>query len=379
MRQSEPPVPTVSPRRPGWGPRDVLLRPACLVGVGYAVILVLLLMTHEWDPLFFATLGPQWARHDPAGAKRADGSIFYAMASDPLGTIKTVSAYRMERIFYPMLARAAAGGRPSLIPWAMLLLNWVGIVVGTEIVHRLLSRARAPAWMALIYGAWGGLAAALLRDTAEPVAYAMALLGVWCLLTGRTWLGCAACVCALLSRESVVLLIGPYLLTTGQTRLRRWLPPLVVGVVWIGWLLTVQYLLHPSTGRRPRLKPLWGLLWIRPLDLPLTLIVLVIPAVIVTVLAVRGLWRDSRDPSLWSALLNALLVLSVPPLTAAIFWHSGRVSTGLVAATLLATPLDAFAPRLRRVLLACFAISVLWTLAVVARYLFLDAISLPPR
>ena len=140
--------------------RSVLLRPACLVGVGYGLVLFLLLMTHNWDPLFFATLGPEWARHDPAGVKRADGMIFHAIASDPFGSAVRFGNYRMERILYPMLARSLSLGRPVLIPWALVLINWAGIILGTELVYQLLRRAGSPSWMALAYGAWGGLGGA---------------------------------------------------------------------------------------------------------------------------------------------------------------------------------------------------------------------------
>jgi hypothetical protein len=50
-----------------------MIRPASIVAGFYGLLLFLLLSTHAWDPLFFATLGPQWARHDPGGAKAADG------------------------------------------------------------------------------------------------------------------------------------------------------------------------------------------------------------------------------------------------------------------------------------------------------------------
>lgn len=371
-------APSGSPEAPRGGRRNVLRRPACLVGAGYAVIVGLLLLTHEGDPLFFATLGPQWARHDPAGAKRADGMIFYGIAVDPLGKQKQFKAYRLERIFYPLLARGLAAGRTALIPWALLFINWASIVLGTVLIHRVLSQAGAPSWMALAYGAWGGLAGALLRDTSEPLAYALALLGIWGLLSGRTWLGLAACCCAILSRETVVLLIGPYLVfAAGRTRLRRWLPILVVAALWLAWILSVRYLLDAPVGRRPRLIPFRGLLWTRPLDLPLTLVALIIPAVVAIGLAVRGLFRDRTNAGLWSLLLNAMMVLSIPPYTAVMFWHSGRVSTGLVASTLLATSLNGLAPRTWRVLALLYVSSALWTIAVVARYVFFGEVILP--
>ena len=357
---------------------DVLFRPASIVAVGYAVVLFLLLLTHGGDPMFFATLGPGWARHDPAGAKRADGMIFYTIAADPLGRGRHFGDYRMERIIYPMLARSLALGRPSLIPWALVFVNWASIVAGTELVHRLLLRGGAPPWMSFAYGAWGGLGGALLKDTAEPVAYLFALLGIWWLSSGRTWLGCASVFCAILGRETVMLLVAPYLVLEGDRRpLQRWLPGVAVVALWLGWVLTVRNVLHAVGVPRPALAPLVGLLSIRPFDLPLTVLALIIPALSVTALSIKGLFHHIGDARLWSALLNALLVLSLPPDSTATFWASGRVSTGLVVSTLLATPFESLAPSVWRALAVVYTSSALWTIAVVVRYLFWDVVIVP--
>jgi len=63
-------------------------------------------------------------------------------------------------------------------------------------------------------------------------------------------------------------------------------------------------------------------------------------------------------------------------LTADVLWHSGRLSTGLVAATLLATSLSVSAPRTWRALAAVYASSACWTLVVAVRYLFWDIVVL---
>ena len=108
-------------------------RPALLIGVGYGLVLVLLLATHDWDPQFFATLGPQWLRHDPDNRKASDGIVFHAIAEKPFGD-GMPTAYRRERILYPLLAHVLALGRPSLIPWTLVLANWMAIILGTELL-----------------------------------------------------------------------------------------------------------------------------------------------------------------------------------------------------------------------------------------------------
>ena len=357
-----------------------LLRPAFVVGLGYGVILLALLATHGWDPRFFATVGPQWARHDPAGLRAGDGVAFYALADDPLRGAARWGAYRTERIFYPLLARIIAFGWRALVPWTLVLVNWAAIVLGTEILHRVLLGVGAPAWMALGYGAWGGLGMALLKDTAEPTTFLCALLGIWWLQHGRTAFACGAFLCALLGRETALFLIAPYLLQAGQGRrgIARWLPALAVLGVWQGWVLAVRLWLHGSPAPQVWLwpVPLIGFGATRLPDLPFSVIQLIIPAIVVLALGIRGLRRGPGDASLWAAVLNALLVLSLPPLTADVLWHSGRLSTGLVAATLLATSLSVSAPRTWRALAAVYASSACWTLVVAVRYLFWDIVVL---
>src|SRR5262245_24051477 len=223
-------------------------RPSIIIAIGYGVIVLLLLATHRWDPRFFATVGPEWARHDPAGFRAGDGAVFYALAHDPLRGAARWGAYRTERILYPLVARAVAFGQPALIPWALVLINWVAIVLGTEILYRILLRAGAPGWMALAYGAWGGLGMALLKDTSEPVAYLFALIGIWCVQHDRIGSAYAAFLAALLGRETTIFLVGPYLFAAGRNRLGLMRRVAVVSVValWQAFVLVIRLWLHGS-------------------------------------------------------------------------------------------------------------------------------------
>jgi hypothetical protein len=355
-------------------------RPAWLVGAGYGLVLLLLLATHGWDPLFFATLGPEWLRHDPENRKASDGSLFHAIAVHPFGR-SMPSPYRRERILYPLLAHVLALGSPTLIPWTLVLANWAAIVLGTEILTRLLARARAPTFIAIAYGAWAGLGLALLKDTAEPVTYASALLGIWWLTRHRKWLGYLALLGALLGRETAVLLVAPYLfLAEGRvTGVRRWLPGLVVLGLWQAWLVAVRLSISgsPAPERWFWLLPLRGFRATRPFDLPFSLIYLIAPAAILMILAVRGLRRRPTDPALWALAFNAYLVLSLPASIAELVWHSARLSAGLAASLVLATALGAVAPLAWRAVAAWLITSSVWTVAVVVRYVFLDVFKVP--
>jgi hypothetical protein len=354
------------------GSPSAVVRPAVLVAIFYASVVLALLATHAWDPRFFATVGPEWQRHDPGLVKQSDGHIFFTFATDPVGASGKYSRFRTTRILYPLAARVLALGRPTGIGWSLVLLNLVAIVLGTELMHRLLERRGLSPWYALVYGAWGGLGAALLHDTSEAFAYLCVLAGLEAQERGHPLLAGAGYLGGALSRETTLLFAVPYLLLSRRSRRTFTLVALAVVGTWCAWLGIVALvgrgpLLHPAG--RPRF-PLAGYLAIRGLDLPATLIWIIVPATLVLGWAACELWRRPTDASLWAAALNALLMVQLPPMNAEMYWHSGRLATGLVAATLLAAPLAASAPRLWRALAILLAISVLWTTAVALRFLF---------
>lgn len=353
------------------------LRPSVLVALFYGTIVLTLLATHAWDPLFFATVGPQWQRHDPELRKHADGTIFHDFATDPAGAIGRHARVRTARILYPLVARAVALGQADWIGWSLLLVNVAAIVLGTEIMHRLLERRGMPPPAALGYGLWCGLGLALLHGTAEPVAYLAGLAGIAAQEHDRPVLAGAAFLAALLTRETALLFVGPFLLL-GRPRDAAgrgwWAVPVVVLAAWGGWLATVLAVGQGSTGpwasmARP---PLSGYLTTRLADLPATVVFILVPAVLVLGGTARALGRRPAEPALWAALLNALLALGLPPKTAELLWHSGRLATGLAAAALLAASLALPHPGVRRGLPVLLAMSALWTAAVTVRYLVWD-------
>jgi len=101
-------------------------------------------------------------------------------------------------------------------------------------------------------------------------------------------------------------------------------------------------------------------------------IYLVIPAAIILGLAIRQLRQAPRD-----AALDALLVLSMLRGNAALVAHSARVSSGLAASLVLATPPQDSATLTWRVLAVLFSSSAWWTAAVVVRYLLRNVVVMP--
>lgn len=355
-------------------------RPWVVVAVGYGLLLLALLATHRWDPEFFATTGPEWRRHHGEEDRGADGAIYLEIARDPRAAAQRQNSKRLSRILFPALAWAAALGQPALVPWTLVLVNWAAAVLGTELMHRLLVRQGVSPWMALGYGGWVGVGLPVLRDTAEPVTYLAALAGIWWWEQGRGGLARGAFLAALLGRETALLMVGPYLLANppGRRGVTGPVAGLAVIGAWGGGFMALRVLQGDGgSPPAPPMLPLLGFAATQPRDLAPTVLLLILPAVAVVGLGARALWQRSGDPGLWAAMLNAVLVLSLPPRTAVGFGHSGRLATGFVASTLLAAPLRARAPRVWPALAWLFAGSALWTVAVAARYLLWGTVTLP--
>ena len=65
-----------------------------------------------------------------------DGQFYYYMAIDPIGAryYTDYAGYRYARVLYPLLARIAALGNTTMIPYTLLLINLFSIAVGTFLV-----------------------------------------------------------------------------------------------------------------------------------------------------------------------------------------------------------------------------------------------------
>jgi hypothetical protein len=152
-----------------------------------------------------------------------DGQFFYKLALDPwtpeqgeFGTWLDTAHYRHQRIVYPLLVwTASLGGRPSLVPQMMVIVNIIGIgLIG------FVGGSMARAWG--FHAFWGVLPAmhpgfllTLARSTAEIVtaaclAGAIAMLVIRSRDPERRWPAVAATllIClAVLSRETVLLFV----------------------------------------------------------------------------------------------------------------------------------------------------------------------------
>ena len=113
---------------------------------------------HHFDhnPSGFVVAGDAFVERDAAprdllvqeGSVGYDGLFFYRLALDPFTTERTdfritidAPAYRQQRILYPLITWALAGGNARFVLVMLVLVNWVGLAAIAFLAASLCQRA----------------------------------------------------------------------------------------------------------------------------------------------------------------------------------------------------------------------------------------------
>lgn len=323
-----------------------------------------------------------------------DGQFYYFIALDPPNAryyldLSVVSpGYRYGRIVYPMLARTLALGQPDLIPYTLLLVNWLAVAGGTWVLAAWLKRKGVSPWLALIFAFYPGVFSALQCDLAEALAYSLVALAVYLFDFGgrrRTLTSGAAFALAMLTRETTVVFTVCYglaLLAAGmgsdgsplRARLGRlrgnWRPaavfcatafvPVVIYKAFLLWWLGDPGM---RANQYPLQLPFAGLFYYWPWDGNhyIQIESVILPALLCAGMALYALYRRQWRPEILALLANILLfVVFLPSGSYDNIFGSVRVTAGVVLAALLSVPaLDSMTGRRRSWLFAC---AILWLL-----------------
>jgi hypothetical protein len=308
-----------------------------------------------------------------------DGQYCYYLALDPINARSYMDwpAYRYTRILYPLVARLLAFGQPALIPYTLLLVNWLAIGGGTLMVAAWLKRRRCSPWLALIYGFYPGLVIAYQHDVNEPLAYGLVALGIYLYDFGRQHRVATAGVAfglAALARETTavfaifyaaaLLFAGGAPGTSWLARIRAgWRPAMALAGCALGPLVAYKGFLWLWLGSAgvpggvlPVLVPFGGLfeLWPWNSQQVMGIPVVVVPAMLCAAAGLRALWRGVRGVQIWILLVHILLfVVLLPYSTYYDIFSTDRVAAGVMLAALYCVPImDQVTARSRSWLLA---------------------------
>jgi hypothetical protein len=292
-----------------------------------------------------------------------DGQFAYYIALDPVGARAHLDRvnYRYTRILYPMAARLLSLGHAELVPYVLILINWLAIAAGTLAVALWLRRKGLSPWLSLVYGLSPGLFVCLQRDLEEPLAYALIALAMYLYaLGGRRrvlWSGVAFGLAAL-TRESTAVfpvVLGLRLIVEGRPPdgsggRRRWSPPALLLAPALAPLalykVTLLLWLSPDTpmvppGLYPRVVPLSGILsyWPWRAHQVAVVIAVVVPALICGGLGLWAVRKRAATAEVWLLLANVLLfVMMLNRLSYENIFAASRIAFGVVLAAFLCLP-----------------------------------------
>ena len=302
-------------------------------------------------------------RADTVGETGYDGQFFLFIALDPRHAHASADepAYRYSRILYPLTARALAGGRSGLVPFALLLVNLIAVGAGTLAVALLLRHRGLSPWYAAVFGLYPGLFFAVTRDLAEPLAYALVAAALLAFERRRLPAAVALFALAGLARETTLLfpLALAAWLAVGRRRHREAAALAASALPYVALRAGLWIWLGSAGNARAQhleLVPFRGLLEQWPWG---DLTIQQIYAVVVPALLALGLALVSRTRA--SALVPlvanvAVLVVLLPEPSYVDYDASGRIATGVVLAFLLCLPAVVASRRLA----PAWIVVVLW-------------------
>lgn len=145
------------------------------------------------------------------------GACAHPIARCPLDNLREV---RVERILYPLTARALALGQPALIPFALVLVNFLAILLTSFLIGQMCVELGASRWLGLAAGLFSGETLALVHDLTDPFAVFWLVLAVYLLRKERWLLSAIALAAALLTREQLLFTVP--LLALALVGRQRW-------------------------------------------------------------------------------------------------------------------------------------------------------------
>lgn len=284
-----------------------------------------------------AKLGPQLGAQSRDGY---DGQYYFGVAVDPANArdyMDGKAGYVYGRVLLPLVAGALGGGSVRFVPWTMLGIGLASVLGATYAVAAWLRRRGLSPWPAALLGLYPGLVFAVFRDLTEPLAYALAALGLLALDRRRTWTAAALLALSLLTREAAAPFALAAVALVAVDR-RTWRPPLAFAAATLlpvtGWRIFVALWTGQETGQSTSPVPFEGFMsWPFDQQHRLILAVVIVPALLAAVGAVVVL----RETPVFASLLlvNVLVYVVFLARPNDVDWGSaGRDAVPCVLATL---------------------------------------------
>ncbi len=330
-------------------------RPSVVVAVLYILLVGVVAIQNHYTALDFVHIGTVWANHDRSGTWGYDGQYYYQMAHNLFQAYQYMdnASFREQHILYGLVVGVLSFGQPVLIPYMLLLVNFLSVVLTVELLSRLLIKYGFSPWFSLALGLYFGQAEGILFDTAEPLTYFLVCLGVWLVIEKERY-GLAALMLGLaaLTREIAILFSIAYLCVfVVRKKWRQSLQFLLLGILPLFLLLLALRLIYGQSGvtfTRPfEHVPFAGIFYHSdaPKKFYLLLLLMFLPTVAGWLLGAadlyrkvwkgKGPWLQRFSPYYLALLANLLMITLMSHSSYDELVSCGRIATGVVLAVLL--------------------------------------------
>jgi hypothetical protein len=197
------------------------LAPAIVIAICYMAFFVLLLRTRGGDVSLFVIAGGQNvdASKVPAGLTVIpniggyDGIWFYRLAINPFTRVQAAHGiridnppYRQQRIGYPLIVWMLSLGHVEWIPAFLVAVNILAAAAMAAFGGAFAKRFGLHALWGVIVPLYPGFVLTFSRDLAEIVAASFAMGAIWAIASRRKVAAALLLTCAVLTRETTLLL-----------------------------------------------------------------------------------------------------------------------------------------------------------------------------
>ncbi len=327
-------------------------RPSLLVALFYILYVIGQLSIQKFDPKSFIFVGTRWLNNDSNGSIGYDGQFYYYIAQHLFNTplyMLDIPSLRSQRILYPLLIRLFSLGQNDLMPWVMIFINVGAIIVGTEVLDRLLRLKGLNPWYSLVYGLFIGQLWSVRRDLTEPLVYMFVLLAVYSYYRKSSFLSIIFFNLALFSKETAIFFVSSYIVNflihrkfkSGISFAILTLFPYILFQIFLMFLFgdsgfirtTVSLQIIPFDGIYQNMIRAY-----RPIVLPelLNMIFLtIIPSSLSFILALRKIFKKEFEPAVFHLLLNACAIIFLHKYSFTDIINYGRHTTTLVTSFMI--------------------------------------------
>ena len=231
-----------------------ILQPVLIVFVVHIIFTFFLLKYYQGDISCLVHAGPTFTNSAEAPTELClkdqgdgyDGQFNYRFALDPFSNQPVLHGisidkpiYRYQRIFYSFLTWAITGGNRTMVPVVFVLINLISACGLTAIsAMYALNSGRNSHW-SLALGLFPGFLLSYALDLAHTLEIVLLFAALFLVKKKNIW-AVILLICAVLTRETALLLVGAILVTAFFQRWQRWylyLAPVGVFIIWQAFLL----------------------------------------------------------------------------------------------------------------------------------------------